>query len=73
MIDELFDFSKDFVNITRVFAEDTALEHQRVGLGGCVTHLAKAGDALVCVDPQYCATLGSTVDIDKTHIGDSKI
>ena len=47
---KLFDFAENFVDIAGVFAQNAALQHERVGLGCAVADFAQTVDALVGVD-----------------------
>ena len=39
---ELLYLAEEFIDITRVLAQETVLEHQGVGLAGSIAYLAKA-------------------------------
>ena len=47
---ELLDAAEQPVDVAGVFAEQPALQHQRIGGAGAVADLAEADDALVGVD-----------------------
>ena len=70
---KLLDLAEDLVHIAGVLADDTALEHQSIGLGSGVTDFAVAFDALVGHDLHNGAALGGIVDVHKTHIGNSQL
>ena len=70
---ELLDPAEDFVDVAGVFAQYTALEHERVGLGGHVTHLAKAHDALVGVELQDLAGVRRAREVRKAHVRDAQL
>jgi len=42
VVPELFDAAEELVDLARVLAQDSALEHQGVRLAGAVAHLAVA-------------------------------
>ena len=73
MAAELLDLTEDLIHITGIFANDSALEHQRIGLAGCVTNFTITTDALIGLNFNQGAALRCAVDIDKAHISNSQI
>jgi hypothetical protein len=70
---ELLDLTENLIYITGILAQNTALQHESIGLGGSITNFTKAADTLVGVDTQYGAALGCSIDIYKTHVCDPQI
>ena len=57
----------------RVFAQDAALQEERISLACPVAHFAQPIDALVRVDPYDRARHGSTAHREGTHIGNLQV
>src|SRR5262249_1772827 len=71
---ELFDFAEELIELERVFAEEAALQEQRIGWAGAVTHFAKAIDALIGVDSDdRTGTRARFLDDGYAQVGDFQL
>src|SRR5579863_7732547 len=68
MAAELFDLAENLIDVARIFAQDPALENQRISLAGAVAHLTQTVDALIGVDAKERAGHRRTFDHGKTQI-----
>ena len=73
MTAKLTDAAEDLLDVQGIFAHDAALEHQGVGGGGGVTHLAVARNALIGVDTQKNTMFRHAVDLRDAQVGDAKV
>ena len=73
MVTELLDLAEQAVDITGVFAQQTALEHQRI-LGRCqVTDLAPTADTLIGIDADDTECPMIPPDGGDAHVGDFEV
>ena len=70
---ELLNLAENLIYIAGIFAQNAALEHQSIGLAGCVPNLAISGEALIGFNFQNRTAFGRAVNIDETHIRDLQI
>src|SRR4029078_9603016 len=67
---ELLDLPEDLVDVARVLAKETALEHQRVRLACAVAYFAPADDTLVGIDADDRTCHGRLDDDRDANVGD---
>src|SRR5579872_274511 len=70
---ELLDFSKDLIDVTRVFTQNAALEDQGVGLAGAVANFAQPVYALISIDANQRARKGRAGNHGDAQVGDLEI
>ena len=69
MASELFQFTENLVDIAWIFSDDSAFQHQGIGLARTVTALAITVEALVRIQPYNVTAANSCYP----HIGDLQI
>ena len=71
---KLFDFAKEFVELQRVFANESALEKKRVGCTGSVANLSETINSLVRIEANdWARTRSGFYHRGHAHIGDLQL
>ena len=73
MVPELLDFAEQAVHVAGIFAEQAALEHQRILGRGQVTHFAPTANALIGVDADNAKVPMIPPYRSNAHVGDFEI
>ena len=66
---KLLDAAEELVDVAGIFTQEQAFQHQGIGLGGGITHLAITYQALVGIQLHQGAVHRRAGDIGEAHIG----